>query len=86
MEHDYKEEIEKIMMEMTCPKDFERYTSGFRYLCKTQDAGREDCLICLEDRSHECSFSSIVGKETHCSCPLLYHISKRVEKEWNGLL
>ena len=66
MEQDYKKEIEKIMMGMTCQKDFECYKSGFRYLCKTQDAGTDDFLICLEDQSHECSFSSIVGKETHC--------------------
>ena len=86
MEQDDKKEIEKIMMGMTCQKDFECYKSGFRYFCKTRDAGIDDCLICLEDQVHECSFSSIVGKDTHCSCPLLYHISKRVEKEWNRLL
>jgi hypothetical protein len=85
MEQDYREAIEKIMMGMSCQKDFECYKSGFRYLCKTQDAGIEACLICLEDKPHECSFSSIVGKDTHCSCPLLNHISKRLEKEWNEL-
>jgi len=85
MEQDYTEEIEKIMRGMNCQKDFECYKSGLRYLCKTQDAGMEDYLLCLEDQSHECSFSSIVGKNTHCSCPLLYHMSKRLEKEWNGL-
>ena len=83
MKQDYKEEIEKIMMGMTCQKDFECYKSGFRYLCKTRGAEKDDCLICLEDQSHTCSFSSIVGKETHCSCPLLNHISKQFEKEWN---
>ena len=86
MEQDYKKEIEKIMMGMTCQKDFECYKSGFRYLCKTQGAGTNNFLICLEDQSHECGFSATVGKETHCSCPLLYHISKKLEKEWNGLL
>ena len=86
MEQDYKEEIEKIMRGITCQKDFECYKSGFRYLCKTRDAGLDDYLICLEDQSHTCSFSSIVGKDTHCSCPLLYHISKRLEKEWSKLL
>ena len=86
MEQDYKDEIEKIMLGMTCEKDFECYKSGFRYLCKTQTAGIDDSLICLEDQSDKCSFSSIVGKETHCSCPLLYHISKRLGKEWNEVL
>ena len=86
MKQDYKEETEKLMMRLTCHKDFECYKSGFRYLCKTRHAGIDDYLICLEDPSHECSFSSIVGKDTYCSCPLLYNISKRLEKEWNRLL
>jgi len=86
MEREYREGIEKIMMGMTCQKDFECYKSGLRYFCKTQNAEIDNGLICLEDQSHECGFSAIVGKETHCSCPLLHPISKRLEKEWNGLL
>jgi hypothetical protein len=83
MEQDYKEEIEKIMGRMTCPKDFECYKSGYRYLCKARDVGIESFLICLEDKPYECSFSRRVGKDYHCSCPILYYISKRLGEEWN---
>jgi hypothetical protein len=49
MEQDDKKEIEKIMMGMTCQKDFECYKSGFRYLCKTRHAGIDDYLIKLRN-------------------------------------
>lgn len=83
MERDYKGELEEIMEGMTCRRDFECYTSGFRYLCKVQDAPTDDRLLCLEGHSHKCSFSSIVGNHTHCNCPLLNHISTRFERDWH---
>ena len=36
MEQDYKKEIEKIIGEMTCPKDFRCYKSKFKSICKAE--------------------------------------------------
>lgn len=39
MEQDqnHKEQIEKIMGQMKCPNDYQRYKLGFKKLCKTAD-------------------------------------------------
>lgn len=39
MEQGYKTEIENIIDELECPKDFECYKSGFDVLCKAKDIG-----------------------------------------------
>jgi hypothetical protein len=41
--------IEEIMDGMKCPKDFRCAESGFEGLCKAEDIGLENHLLCLED-------------------------------------
>lgn len=41
MEQDYKKEIEEIIGQIQCPKDFKCYKSGFQVLCKARDMGIE---------------------------------------------
>ena len=41
MEQNQKQEIEKIIGGIKCPKDFKCYKSGFENLCKAKDIGIE---------------------------------------------
>ena len=45
---EHKEEIEKIIDRITCPKDFKCYKSGFENLGKARDIGIEGYVECLE--------------------------------------
>jgi len=77
MEEDQKREIEEIIGELQCPKDFLCYKSGLKALCKAQDIGMGQALLCLEKDPQECSFSLPFGQTHYCKCPLRVYIAKR---------
>ena len=81
MEIDHNEEIEKIIAQMQCPKDFQCYKSGFETLCKAEDVGMESYLACLEEHPLECKFSvGFFGDRFYCECPLRVYVAKMLEK------
>ena len=49
MDENTKKELEEIMGEMECPKDFKCYESGFENLCRAKEIGVELFLECLEE-------------------------------------
>jgi hypothetical protein len=49
MKAEVSKKIEEIMAGMKCPKDFRCAESGFERLCKAEDIGLENHLLCLED-------------------------------------
>jgi hypothetical protein len=44
---DINKEIEKIIDELKCPKDFICYKSGFRNLCKVEDIGKVGIIVSI---------------------------------------
>ena len=42
---DINKEIEKIIDELKCPKDFICYKSGFQNLCKVEDIGKVGIIV-----------------------------------------
>jgi hypothetical protein len=80
MGEDYKKEIEEIIGQLKCPKDFSCYKSGFEVLCKVEDIGMELFLECLEKNPSECKFSLFLGRSCFCRCPLRIYINKKVKK------
>jgi len=80
MDKKQKNEIEAILGEIECPKDFRCYTSGFEYLCKAQDVGTGSFLRCMEEDREGCKFLSTVGNAYFCDCPLRKHIIKKLKK------
>ncbi len=80
MEEDYRKEIDRIIGEIKCPKDFLCYKSGFDNLCKARDAGLELFLDCLEEKPEECTFSMLMGSSHMCQCPLRVYICKKLGK------
>ena len=79
MEEDHKEEIERLMGGIVCPKDFKCYKSKYKELCKAQIFGLESFLVCLEEDS-ECKFSYAIGARYFCQCPLRFFIAKKLKK------
>jgi hypothetical protein len=80
VEHDYKKEIERIIDELECPKDFECYKSKFDVLSMARDIGMDSIIECLEKDRIACSFAISFGYACFCKCPLRVFISKKLNK------
>jgi hypothetical protein len=80
MRQDLKQEIEEIIGQFECPKDFRCYKSGLEVLCKAKYIGAEVFLECLEEVPHRCTFSLFLGRSYLCQCPLRAYIAKELKK------
>jgi hypothetical protein len=80
MDEKTKKELEEIMGEMQCPKDFKCYKSGLEVLCKAKDIGLETYLECMEVHPQKCPFSVPFGHSYFCKCPLRVYIAKKLKK------
>ena len=80
MEQDHKKEIERIIGQLKCSKDFECYKSGFEALCKAQDIGMVSYLHCLEEEPRNCLFIVTTPDTNYCECPLRVYIARKLKK------
>ena len=80
MELDYKKELEKVVGDLVCPKDFKCCTEGLENLCKVRDVGMQTFVQCLEPNPHECPFSKLLAAAYVCKCSLRIYISKKLKK------
>ncbi len=80
MEQDYKKEMEEILDQFKCPKDFECYKSGLKTLCKAKQIGNEIFLECLEDIPQRCKFALFLARSYLCQCPLRIYIAEKFRK------
>jgi len=76
-----KTEIEQIMAEMRCLKDFECYKSELENLCKVEDIGVDGSVVCVEQTPRACEFSLFLEYNKRlCLCPLRVYIAKRFNR------
>jgi hypothetical protein len=80
MEQDVKKEIERIIGQIECPKDFTCYKNGFENLCKAEDVGLSAHLLCSDDAPSKCFFSWNLGSSFYCTCPIRVLIAKKLKK------
>ena len=80
MEQRHEQEIEKIISQIACPKDFTCYKERFHSLCKTKDVGLESYVQCLDDNPNRCTFSVRYGYSYYCRCPLRVYVAKNLGK------
>ncbi len=80
MEQGHKNEIEEIISQFKCPKDFRCYKSGLKVLCKAKDIGLDTYLECMEVYPQTCPFSVAFGYSHLCQCPLRVYIAKKLKK------
>ena len=67
-----QKQIEAIMSNLKCPKDFRCYKQGFEGFPKLRRSG--PLLECLEDNSIDCNFSVHFGGKYYCWCPLINYV------------
>lgn len=80
MQQDSDKQIEEIIGQMKCPKDFRCWKSGLEVLCKARDIGQESFLECLEENPQECKFPLSFGYSYFCQCPLRVYIAKELKR------
>ena len=73
-------DIEEIIGQFKCSKDFECYKSGFETLCTAEDVGMVSYLHCLEEDPRNCLFLLTAPHTNYCECPLRVYISKKLKK------
>jgi hypothetical protein len=76
----HKDEIQKIIGQLDCPKSFVCYTSGFENLCKARDIGLENYLDCLQAEPEKCPFALSFGAGYFCHCPLRIYLAKKLKR------
>ena len=74
-----KKQVEKIITEIRCSKDFKCYKSGLTDLCKVRDIGYDSVVECLEEKAYGCEFRSVFGYAYYCKCPLRVYILKKLK-------
>ena len=72
---EHKIQIDKIMNEMECPKDFECRTSDFENLGKTSLIADNQLVECLEENRQRCGYTLPFGQTALCKCPLRNYIA-----------
>ena len=77
---EHKEQIEKIMSEMKCPKDFACYKSDFKNFSKTKDISLESFVECSNKDAWQCEYSFLFGFSYLCKCPLRVYVVKKLKK------
>jgi hypothetical protein len=71
-----KKQIEEIIKEMDCPKDFECYKSGFEKLSEVGIVGDAKMIECIEESAKTCEFGLSFGLGFICKCPVRNYIAK----------
>ena len=71
-----KSQIEEIINNMECPKDFACYKSGFTNVCKAKRATVSPLLECSEEHPEMCRFSLKFVQTYFCECPFRHYIAK----------
>jgi hypothetical protein len=81
MEQDRKIDVEQIMGQLKCPKDFQCCMSGFKDLCRARSFGlvEDSLLVCLEKHPRTCKFLAL-ERGYLCECPLRIYIARKLKK------
>lgn len=80
MEFDQMEEIDKLIRQMECSKNFRCKKWKFERLCKAADIGLDNYLECLEEDASYCDFSFFFGNGKYCKCPVRIYLAKHANK------
>jgi hypothetical protein len=73
--------IEEIMGQLKCRKDFQCCMSGFEHLCKAQsvEVGEVSLLFCLQKNRQKCKLVA-VDRGDLCKCPLRIYVARKLKK------
>jgi len=71
-----RDQIEQIVKQMNCPRDFECYKSDFDNLSDVGIVGDAKMVECIEESAQTCEFGFPFGLGVLCKCPLRNYIAK----------
>ena len=76
----HQQEIEDIMTNIECPKNFACYQSGFEDVCRAKNIGLDDYVDCLQEAPfiQLCPFALSFGKSYLCKCLLRVYLVKHL--------
>ena len=77
---DNKKQIEEIIKEMDCPKDFQCYKSSFENLSEVGIVGDAKMVECIEESAKTCEFGHSFGLGFICKCPLRNCIARNFHR------
>jgi hypothetical protein len=75
-----RKELQGIIKDLSCSKDFRCYKSGFQELCKARDVGMQTFVACLEKHPDDCPFSFSLYGAPYCRCPIRVYVNKKLKK------
>ncbi|MHC4271407.1 MAG: hypothetical protein ACYST2_03745 [Planctomycetota bacterium] len=73
-------ELNEIIADVDCAKDFECCKSDFVNLCRIKINERDSFIECLEESSDSCTFSLPCVEKRYCLCPVRIHIARTLKK------
>lgn len=71
-------DLEHIIGELKCPKDFYCIKSANNPLDDRTDSGMKSFVVCLEEKLQVCTFSLTGENHSLCKCPLRDYISNEL--------
>jgi hypothetical protein len=75
-----KKQIEEIIKEMNCPKDFQCYKSNFENLIDVGIVSDAKMIECIEECAKTCEFGHSFGLGFICKCPLRNYIARNFHR------
>ncbi|MES0364102.1 MAG: hypothetical protein ABUK14_09155 [Desulfobacteria bacterium] len=72
--------LQEITRDLSCPKGFQCYKSGFQDLCKVRDVGMQTFVECHEQYSEDCTFSLSLYGWNYCRCPVRVYVVKNLKR------
>jgi hypothetical protein len=74
-------EIDEIMADIECPKDFICSRTKFEQVCGAEDIGLEVYIECSGEslKTKWCSFSLSFGNGFMCKCPLRIYLARTLK-------
>ena len=76
---EHKHQIDKIMNEMDCQKDFECHKSSFENIGKTWLITGDHLVECPEGNKQKCSYALPFGHMLLCKCPLRNYVAQNLK-------
>jgi hypothetical protein len=80
MKQEHSKEIERLLVDVSCPKLVQCYHTGLQILCKARDVGLQSLVECLEEYPDKCPFSLSLSGLHFCKCPIRVYIARNIEK------
>ena len=80
MKKEDRKQIEDLMEDTQCPKNFKCAELGFDHLCRARYLESENYLECLENPPVRCSFALRNGFVYVCQCPLRGYLARKLGK------